>query len=58
MRYVILVKIDRPQGSYDGGVVAAPVFAQLARAAMLHSGIMPATPPRLVRRRLVAKGKP
>ncbi len=57
-RYVILVKIDRPQGSYYGGVVAAPVFAQLARAAMLHAGIMPATPPRLVRKRVVAKVTP
>ncbi len=46
-RYVILVKIERPQGAYYGGVVAAPVFAELARDAMLHAGVMPAT--RLVR---------
>ncbi len=47
-RYVILVKIDRPRGAYYGGVVAAPVFADLAREAMLHADVMP-TPPRLVR---------
>jgi cell division protein FtsI/penicillin-binding protein 2 len=54
-RYVILVKVDRPQGSIYGGTVAAPVFAALARAAMLHAGIMPAAPPRLVRHRSGAK---
>jgi cell division protein FtsI/penicillin-binding protein 2 len=48
-RYVILVKVDRPRGSIYGGTVAAPVFAALARAAMLHAGIMPAPPTRLVR---------
>lgn len=41
-RYVILVKIDRPQGSYYGSVVAAPVFVRIARAAMLRDGIPPA----------------
>jgi stage V sporulation protein D (sporulation-specific penicillin-binding protein) len=49
-RYVILVKVERPRGSIYGGEVAAPVFAELARAAMLHAGVMPASPPaRLVR---------
>ena len=50
-RYVILVKVDRPRGSIYGSQVAAPVFSELARAAMLHAGIMPAisAPPRLVR---------
>jgi len=47
-RYVILVKIERPRGAYYGSVVAAPVFAQLARAVMLHDGVMPSAPPRLV----------
>jgi cell division protein FtsI/penicillin-binding protein 2 len=55
-RYVILVKIDNPRGAIYGSVVAAPVFADLARAAMFHAGIMPAAPPsRLVRRRAAAK---
>ena len=48
-RYVILVKVDRPRGSIYGSQVAAPVFTALARAAMLHAGIMPVAPPRLVR---------
>ena len=54
-RYVILVKIERPQGEYYGSEVAAPVFADLARAAMLHAGVMPAT--RLVRPRAGAKSR-
>jgi cell division protein FtsI/penicillin-binding protein 2 len=44
-RYVILVKVERPHGSIYGSQVAAPVFADLARAAMFHAGIMPAMPP-------------
>ena len=49
-RYVILVKVERPRGAIYGSVVAAPVFAELGRAAMLHAGVMPAAPPpRLVR---------
>ncbi|HTW84415.1 MAG TPA: penicillin-binding protein 2 [Candidatus Sulfotelmatobacter sp.] len=56
-RYVILVKIDRPRGAYYGGTVAAPVFAQLARDAMFHAGIMPAAPPRLVRHAAASKAK-
>lgn len=40
-RYVILVKIDKPRGAYYGSIVAAPVFAELARAVMLHAGVMP-----------------
>ncbi|MBV9439321.1 MAG: penicillin-binding protein 2, partial [Candidatus Eremiobacteraeota bacterium] len=38
-RYVILVKIERPRGAYYGSIVAAPVFAALARAAMFHAGM-------------------
>ncbi len=50
-RFVILVKIERPQGVYYGSTIAAPVFATLGRIAMLHAGNMPALPsprPRLV----------
>jgi len=55
-RYVILVKVDHPRGAIYGSVVAAPVFAELARAAMFHDGIMPAAPSsRLVRPRGTAK---
>jgi stage V sporulation protein D (sporulation-specific penicillin-binding protein) len=57
-RYVILVKIDHPRGAIYGSVVAAPVFADLARAAMFHAGIMPAPPAsRLVRQRPAAKAR-
>lgn len=57
-RYVILVKIDHPRGAIYGSVVAAPVFADLARAAMFHAGIMPAPPAsRLVRQRSAAKAQ-
>jgi len=45
-RYVILVKIEQPRGAIYGSVVAAPVFAAIGRAAMLHAGFMPAAPAR------------
>jgi cell division protein FtsI (penicillin-binding protein 3) len=56
-RYVILVKVERPHGSIYGSQVAAPVFADLARAAMFHAGVMPAAgpAPRLVRPSAAAK---
>ena len=40
-RYVIYVKIEDPQGVYYGGYVAGPVFAKIAREAMLHAGVLP-----------------
>ncbi len=43
-RYVIYVKIDRPVGAYYGSIVAAPVFTQIARAAMIRDGITPERP--------------
>lgn len=55
-RYVILVKVERPRGSIYGSAVAAPVFVDLARAAMLHAGLMPAAPSRLVRHGAAANG--
>ena len=42
-RYVIYVKVERPIGAYYGGVVAAPAFTAIARAAMLHAGVLPVT---------------
>jgi len=42
-RYVIYVKVERPVGAYYGAVVAAPAFTDIARAAMLHAGVLPAT---------------
>ncbi len=44
-RYVIYVKVERPIGAYYGGVVAAPAFTRIARAAMLHSGVLPSPSP-------------
>lgn len=41
VRYVIYVKVERPLGSYYGSEVAAPAFAEIARAAMLHAGVLP-----------------
>jgi stage V sporulation protein D (sporulation-specific penicillin-binding protein) len=41
-RYLIYVKIEHPIGSYYGSIVAAPAFTEIARAAMLHAGILPA----------------
>ncbi len=43
-RFLILVKVERPRGEIYGSEVAAPAFAELARAAMLHAGYLP-TPP-------------
>jgi stage V sporulation protein D (sporulation-specific penicillin-binding protein) len=57
-RYVILVKVERPRGAYYGSVVAAPVFAALARAVMLHADVMPSAPPRLVPPHVPAKKTP
>lgn len=40
-RYVIYVKVERPIGAYYGSIVAAPAFSAIARAAMLHAGVLP-----------------
>jgi cell division protein FtsI/penicillin-binding protein 2 len=40
-RYVIFVKVERPVGSIYGSEVAAPAFVQIAKAAMLHAGVLP-----------------
>ncbi len=39
--YVILVKIDRPQGAYYGSVVAAPAFSELARRVLWRENVAP-----------------
>lgn len=44
-RFVIYVKVERPIGAYYGGVVAAPAFTKIARAAMLHDGVLPSATP-------------
>ncbi|MDQ6825836.1 MAG: penicillin-binding protein 2 [Candidatus Eremiobacteraeota bacterium] len=40
-RFVILVKVERPRSAIYGSVVAAPAFARIAHAAMLHVGVLP-----------------
>ncbi len=54
-RFVILVKVEKPRAAIYGSIVAAPAFALIAHAAMLHAGVLPvstpaptATPARLV----------
>jgi len=53
-RFVILVKVAKPRGAIYGGVVAAPAFAQIAKIAMMHAGVLPAAT-RLVRAGSVSK---
>ncbi len=52
-RYVIYVKVARPEGSIYGSVVAAPAFAQIAKLAMLHAGVLPEATATHAGRRLV-----
>lgn len=40
-QYVVLVKIDQPQGAYYGGLVAAPAFRELARRIFWRESILP-----------------
>jgi stage V sporulation protein D (sporulation-specific penicillin-binding protein) len=54
-RYVVYVKVERPVGSIYGSQVAAPAFVEIAKAAMLHVGVLPVekdTKGRLVRPKL------
>lgn len=41
-KLVIFVAIDEPQGSYYGGVLAAPVFSEIATQSFSYLGIFPA----------------
>jgi cell division protein FtsI/penicillin-binding protein 2 len=45
-RLVVLVKVDEPQGSIFGGVVAAPAFAQIASFDLRYLEIPPDAPTR------------
>jgi cell division protein FtsI (penicillin-binding protein 3) len=40
-RFVILVAVDSPRGSIWGGVVAAPVFQEIAKFALQYYGVPP-----------------
>lgn len=54
-RYVILVKVTQPEGAIYGSVVAAPAFAEIAKTAMMHAGVLPQSPQRLVRKSAASK---
>lgn len=43
-RLVIMVMVDEPQGSKYGGVVAAPIFSAIGRAALERLGLVPPGP--------------
>ena len=40
-QYVILIKVDRPQGAYYGSIVAAPAFRDLASRVLWREGVLP-----------------
>jgi cell division protein FtsI/penicillin-binding protein 2 len=40
-RLLVAVVVDEPQGSYYGGVVAAPAFGEIAKFALPYLGIQP-----------------
>jgi stage V sporulation protein D (sporulation-specific penicillin-binding protein) len=52
-RYVIYVKVEKPQGAIYGSIVAAPAFVEIAKAAMLHAGVLPQISPSPAPKRLV-----
>ncbi len=43
-RAVIVVMVDEPHGVHYGGVVAAPVFKEIAEAALRYLGVAPSLP--------------
>ncbi len=47
-RVAILVVIDEPRPEYYGGVVAAPVFREIAEASLRYLGVPPSIPSRTV----------
>ena len=42
-RFTVLVSIDEPQGDHYGGLVAAPLFVQVAQAALRQFAVPPPT---------------
>jgi cell division protein FtsI (penicillin-binding protein 3) len=43
-RFVLMVMVDEPETSVYGGVVAAPAFGNIARAALRHLVVAPRNP--------------
>lgn len=42
-RFAIIVVLDYPKGAHQGGQVAAPVFNEIAQAALVDYGVLPDT---------------
>ena len=47
-RLVILVVIDEPRGEHYGGIVAAPVFREIAEGSLRYLGVPPSIPSRSI----------
>ena len=47
-RLVILVVVDEPRGQHYGGMVAAPVFREIAEASLRYLGVPPSRPSRSI----------
>lgn len=47
-RLVILVVLDEPRGQHYGGMVAAPVFREIAEASLRYLGVPPSIPSRSI----------
>lgn len=47
-RLVILVAVDEPRGEQYGGVIAAPVFREIAEATLRYLGVPPSLPQRSI----------
>lgn len=47
-RLVILAVIDEPRGEYYGGIVAAPVFREVAEGTLRYLGVAPSIPSRTI----------
>jgi cell division protein FtsI (penicillin-binding protein 3) len=45
-QYVVAVDLERPTSSAEGGQVAAPVFAEVMRRALITGGVAPTGAPR------------
>ncbi|HEU4888763.1 MAG TPA: PASTA domain-containing protein, partial [Thermoanaerobaculia bacterium] len=47
-RLVILAVIDEPRGQHYGGIVAAPVFREVAEGTLRYLGVAPSIPSRTI----------
>jgi membrane peptidoglycan carboxypeptidase len=47
-KLVMLVVLDEPRGQHYGGIVAAPVFREVAEATLRYMGVAPSIPSRTI----------